>query len=175
MHAPEITAKPFDIALGCERFSSFFISRSRYDTIILKTKSASLGRCCIDMSIGGIFLPSKASFLTIIAFEKRSYPGAISRDITAGIFHLLQLCLCFPYCSFSKVDMYCELLNEQISAERYRNAGSGCGRGDSTPYVRDTALLSFRHSFVLNVHVCMPLNLCSNRHGGAMFIQPRGS
>lgn len=49
--------------------------------------------------------------------------------------------------------MYCELLNEQISAERYRTAGAGCGRGDHTPFVRDVALLSFRHSFVLNVHV----------------------
>lgn len=49
--------------------------------------------------------------------------------------------------------MYCELLNEQISAERYRTAGAGCGRGDNTPYIRDTALLSFRHSFALNVQV----------------------
>lgn len=49
--------------------------------------------------------------------------------------------------------MYCELLNEQISAERYRTAGAGCGRGDNTPYIRDTALVSFRHSFALNVQV----------------------
>lgn len=60
---------------------------------------------------------------------------------------------------FFKVDEYCELLNEQISAERYRNAGSGCGRGDSTPYIRDTALLSFRHSFALNVQVRMAVNV----------------
>lgn len=52
-----------------------------------------------------------------------------------------------------KVDMYCEMLNEQISAERYRTAGAGCGRGDNTPFIRDTALLSFRHSFALNVQV----------------------
>lgn len=50
--------------------------------------------------------------------------------------------------------MYCEPLNLQISAERYRTAGAGCGRGDNTPYIRDTALLSFRHSFALNVQVC---------------------
>lgn len=56
-------------------------------------------------------------------------------------------------CARPKVDMYCELLNEQISAERYRTAGAGCGRGDNTPYIRDTALLSFRHSFALNVQV----------------------
>lgn len=55
--------------------------------------------------------------------------------------------------SYTKVDMYCELLNEQISGERYRTAGAGCGRGDNTPYIRDTALLSFRHSFALNVQV----------------------
>ncbi|CAN0072626.1 unnamed protein product, partial [Ectocarpus sp. 12 AP-2014] len=53
--------------------------------------------------------------------------------------------------------MYCELLNEHISAERYRTAGAGCGRGDSTPYIRDTALISFRHSFALNVQVCAML------------------
>lgn len=52
-----------------------------------------------------------------------------------------------------QVDMYCELLNEHISAERYRTAGAGCGRGDNTPYIRDTALISFRHSFALNVQV----------------------
>ncbi|CAN0332874.1 unnamed protein product [Ectocarpus sp. 8 AP-2014] len=53
--------------------------------------------------------------------------------------------------------MYCELLNEHISAERYRTAGAGCGRGDNTPYIRDTALISFRHSFALNVQVCAML------------------
>lgn len=52
--------------------------------------------------------------------------------------------------------MYCELLNEQISAERYRTAGAGCGRGDNTPFIRDTALLSFRHSFALNVQARPP-------------------
>lgn len=52
-----------------------------------------------------------------------------------------------------QVDVYCELLNEQISAERYRTAGAGCGRGDQTPFIRDTALLSFRNSFALNVQV----------------------
>lgn len=62
--------------------------------------------------------------------------------------------LCTP--TQTKVDMYCELLNEQISAERYRTAGAGCGRGDNTPYIRDTALLSFRHSFALNVQVRNP-------------------
>ncbi|CAM9271119.1 unnamed protein product [Laminaria digitata] len=50
-----------------------------------------------------------------------------------------------------EVDVYCEPLNEQISAERYRTAGAGCGRGDNTPFIRDTALLSFRHSFALNI------------------------
>ncbi|CAM9480685.1 unnamed protein product [Scytosiphon promiscuus] len=62
-----------------------------------------------------------------------------------------------------EVDMYCELLNEQISAERYRTAGAGCGRGDNTPYIRDTALLSFRHSFALNVQICGILRMAISK------------
>ncbi|CAB1119583.1 unnamed protein product [Ectocarpus sp. CCAP 1310/34] len=62
-----------------------------------------------------------------------------------------------------EVDMYCELLNEHISAERYRTAGAGCGRGDNTPYIRDTALISFRHSFALNVQVCAMLRMAISK------------
>lgn len=75
------------------------------------------------------------------------------------------VCVCAFHVFLAKIDMYCELLNEQISAERYRTAGAGCGRGDSTPYIRDTALLSFRHSFALNVQVRMSSHLQSDdRH-----------
>lgn len=66
------------------------------------------------------------------------------------LFHVQLMKFCA--CAF-KVDVYCELLNEQISAERYRTAGAGCGRGDHTPFIREAALLSFRHSFALNVQV----------------------
>lgn len=98
--------------------------------------------------------------IKVVGARRYVASAAVYREIESGVTHTCAPVLVFDQARPSlrflparQVDMYCEILNEQISAERYRTAGAGCGRGDNTPYIRDTALLSFRHSFALNVQV----------------------
>ncbi|CAM9403233.1 unnamed protein product, partial [Discosporangium mesarthrocarpum] len=104
--------------------------------------------------------PSPAPAFLCLGGGKRCGGGAGKVAGTKTLLGFLQGCVSAwvvyrDWCE--EVDMYGELLNERISAERLRTAGAGCGRGDNTPFVRDTALLSFRQSFALNAQICSAL------------------